>query len=461
MSQGTPHVPERYRLGNGMEYIRIYVPEADTVQVQIMVRAGSRDETAATAGYAHALEHFFFKGCKGYQDAYSINDTIERNGGSANAFTGTEMVSYYASGLKQHVRSIARVITRMVTQPAFPAAEWPNERNTVMEELSSYAADPVSWMGDAMFAAAFGGEQPMAWGAGGVMSVVANSEVAALVDYYGKFYDPHKMAILIGGGATLEPEEVGHLVEKMPSGKNLPRVPATWGAGELYAGKTVSASPRGQQTRIMLVVPGVPAGTNPVSEARELGIELLAAVLSTGDSSRLRTIVRHKPDLASDLDAFHQAFEDAGMFALYITTSPVMQERAVRLALAEVARLAVTPPSAGEVARARIQMATSILARTEEAPDLVSHYAGRWASGKELLTPAELVARLNSLGAAEVQEAARRVMAGQQQMRLVLVHPADPLTGRNSKGQTLAEAAETIRRAAMSVPLRSHDMGLS
>ncbi len=459
--QGTPYVPQRFCLSSGMEYIRIYVPEADTVQVQIMVRAGSRDETPATAGYAHALEHFFFKGCKGYPNAYAINDTIERNGGSANAFTGTEMVSYYASGLKHYVHSIARVITRMVTQPTFPAAEWHNERNTVLEELSSYAAEPISWMGDAMVKAAFGGDQPMAWSAGGVMSVVATSEVPALVDYYGKFYDPHKMAVIIGGGATLDPAEVERLVEKMPPGKNPPRVPATWGAGELYVGKTVTASARGQQTRIMLNVPGVPSGTDQASEARELAFDLLAAVLSCGDSSRLRTMVRHQPGLASDMEAFHQAFQDAGVFTLYMTTSPGMQERAVRFAMGEVARLAAEPPSAAELARARIQIATSILARTEEATDLVSHYAGRWGAGKELLSPAELVARHNCVTAADVSQAARQVMAGQQQLRLVLVHPADPLTGRNAKGQTLSDAADRIRKAALSVPLQRSGMGLA
>ena len=133
----------------------------------------------------------------------------------------------------------------------------------------------------------------------------------------------------------------------------------------------------------------------------------------------------------------------------------------MRFAMGEVARLAAEPPSAAELARARIQIATSILARTEEATDLVSHYAGRWGAGKELLSPAELVARHNCVTAADVSQAARQVMAGQQQLRLVLVHPADPLTGRNAKGQTLSDAADRIRKAALSVPLQRSGMGLA
>ena len=453
MAEPQPGHPVEYVLSNGMHYIRNYTPGAELAQVQIIVRAGSRDETPQTAGYAHALEHFFFKGAVGYPDSYALDDAIEGVGGQTNAFTGVEMVSYYGNGLKEYVGKLAKVITAMVTQPTFPAAEWPHERQTVLDEAAKRAADPNVWLWDNLMTVAFGGGQPLSWSSIGSIPLVEKSEPQALTDYFHNFYDPSKMAIVISGGATLEPEEVDKLVAAMPHGHNPPRVPAQWGIGDPFVGKPVASPATGQQVQLLMALPGAPVGKDATGESNELAMDMLAGVLGDGNSSRFSAIVRRDPKMASKMEAETNDFDDAGMFLLAATTTPEAQERAAHTMIEQLRKLASAPPSVSELSRAKEHTITQLFRKTESAPDLASYYAERWASKQELITPDELAARIRSVDVAAVQRAAQQVVSRIGDLRFSFIHPVDPATGRNSRGQTLQEAGNSIRAAALQAPV--------
>src|SRR5881397_2321962 len=54
--------PTRHVLHNGVRVLVQEYPSSEVVAVQLWVRAGGRDETAAELGLAHYLEHMLFKG---------------------------------------------------------------------------------------------------------------------------------------------------------------------------------------------------------------------------------------------------------------------------------------------------------------------------------------------------------------------------------------------------------------
>ncbi|HEV7466451.1 MAG TPA: insulinase family protein, partial [Candidatus Dormibacteraeota bacterium] len=88
--------PTVTRLPNGVTLLDAPIPFSRNVGVVLIVRAGSRDESATTAGLAHFLEHLFFKGTRRRPTTMDISREVDRLGGITNAYTDTEEVAYYA-----------------------------------------------------------------------------------------------------------------------------------------------------------------------------------------------------------------------------------------------------------------------------------------------------------------------------------------------------------------------------
>ena len=63
-----------------------HMPGLASETIGIWVAAGSRDESAETAGSTHFLEHMLFKGT-GSRDAKTIAAAFDRTGGDSNAIT--------------------------------------------------------------------------------------------------------------------------------------------------------------------------------------------------------------------------------------------------------------------------------------------------------------------------------------------------------------------------------------
>jgi len=77
----NPFAPSLTVLPNGVSLLN--APSASrNVGVFLIVRAGSRDESADTSGLAHYLEHMFFKGTSRRPTTMQISREIDRLGGA-------------------------------------------------------------------------------------------------------------------------------------------------------------------------------------------------------------------------------------------------------------------------------------------------------------------------------------------------------------------------------------------
>ena len=215
-------------LPNGVSLLN--APSASrNVGVFLIVRAGSRDETAETSGLAHYLEHMFFKGTARRPTTLQISREIDRLGANTNAYTDTEEVAYYAEGPATALDELTDIITDMLTRPLFAAEEVERERNVVLQELSARLSDPEGWIWDRLGTVAFGGDQPMAWSAAGFPSVIEKASRDQLLDYHGSFYAPESMCLTIAGGASLTPERAAELLADVPTRQ--PAAPRPGGVG--------------------------------------------------------------------------------------------------------------------------------------------------------------------------------------------------------------------------------------
>ncbi|HYA01409.1 MAG TPA: pitrilysin family protein [Candidatus Binatia bacterium] len=427
--------PQVTTLSNGVTLLN--APSASrNVGVFLIVRAGSRDETAETAGLAHYLEHMFFKGTERRPTARQINREVDRLGAATNAYTDTEEVGYFAEGPATALHQLADIITDMLSRPLFAAEEVERERNVVLQELSARLADPDGWIFDRLGTVAFGGDQPMSWSAAGLPRVIEKATRDQLLGYHRSFYAPVSMCLVVAGGATLDPEKADRLLRDVPTAKPRPREPARWGQGDRYTGNvrpvTESEEP---QTKMAVALPGIPA----LDEERT-ALSLMSFILGGGMSSRLFHTVRERRGLAYAIFSFHEAFEDTGVFVISTGTRPRDAVKAVRLSFRELRRMAAQPVPAAELAAAKSAMIGRLLRSTETAIASARFFGGRWRARLPLETPDQRADAIARVTAAEVQRVAERIAAGIDQVRVAFVGPED-------QGEALLEAA-TDRRAA-------------
>jgi predicted Zn-dependent peptidase len=419
ISEGA--MPIVTRLPNGVTLLDAPIPHSRNVGVVLIVRAGSRDESAATAGLAHFLEHLFFKGTARRPTTMDISRDIDRLGAITNAYTDTEEVAYYAEGPAATLPELADILTDMLSRPRFEPEEVERERNVVLQELAARLLRPTGWIGDRLLSVAFGGDQPMSWSAAGYPSVIAEVSRAAIVDYHRSFYAPESMALVVSGGASLDPDLAAELVAEVPTAMPRPRQPAVWGQGERYAANIRPLTPQEEpQIDLALALPGFPA-----HDPDRPSLSVMTHVLGSGMSSRLFHTVRERHGLCYRISAGHEYFDDAGLFTISTATRPHEAARAVELAVGELRRLAAEPVPQDELDAAHASMVGRLLRSTETAGSSAHWYATRWRSGLPLQTPDQRAEAIKAVTSEQVLQAARRIAGGLDQVRLAFVGPED------------------------------------
>src|SRR5690606_19658925 len=137
---------DRSVLPGGLTLTTEHMPGLASETIGIWVAAGSRDESAETAGSTHFLEHMLFKGT-GSRDAKTIAAAFDRTGGDSNAITAKELTCYYSRCLVTDLPNITGLLVDMVSNSQLDVEEFERERGVIIEELAMSADDP----GDVLF----------------------------------------------------------------------------------------------------------------------------------------------------------------------------------------------------------------------------------------------------------------------------------------------------------------------
>jgi predicted Zn-dependent peptidase len=417
------------RLPNGVTLVQAPITTSRNVALVLTVRAGSRDESPQTAGLAHLLEHLFFTGTPRRPTAAGISSEVDLLGASTNASTDTEAVAYYADGPAAALPALTDLLTDMLCHALCTPEDVERERRIVLQELADRLARPRGWITDRMRSVAFGGDQPMSWTAAGDPEVIAAVSREEVLDYRRTFYAPEAAALVVSGGARLDPEVAVALLADLPAATPRPRRPAMWGQGARYvADLRPPARGRESQVDLAILLPGI-----PTRDPQRSALAVMVHILGGGASSRLFRTLRGEHGLCYQVSAEHEHFEDTGLFVIGTTARPEDSPRAVELCVGELRRMAAEPVAGEELQAAKAAMIGSLLRRTETARGTAHWYAARWLDGR-LDTPDERADAIRAVTAQEVMAAARRIGSRLPEVRLALVGPED-------RGEALVAAA--------------------
>jgi zinc protease len=344
-------------LPNGLKVILLENHKAPLITFQVWYRVGSRNEEWGKTGLSHMLEHMMFKGTQkvGPEEFSRI---IQENGGNDNAFTSRDYTAYFENLSADRVRVSLDLESDRMQNLMLRQVDFRTERLVVMEERRMRTEDnPQAYLMEQIEATAFQ-LSPYHWPTIGWMEDIARFTLEDLKTYYRTHYNPANAILVVVG--DFHKKDLLQGIEQAfgPIPKGTAPNPER-DIDPRQTGERRITVKREAQLPFLVLSYHVPNLRHPDSYA----LELMAAILSGGKSSRLyQSLVREKR-LVLEADAEHSLLSrDPGLLYLSAQPLPGKEVGEVEKALdQEVERLQKELVGEHELAKAKNQLEASFI----------------------------------------------------------------------------------------------------
>ena len=351
-----PDLPiESYVLPNGLKVVLHRDPSVPRVTVCVAYHVGSKNESAGRTGFAHFFEHMMFRGTKNVPN-YDI--PLQETGAQSNAFTSEDLTVYFetvpASFLDRALYLEAERLAYLPT--ALEQEKFATEREVVKNERRQSVDNvPYGLSEESILAKAFPKGHPYSWSVIGSMKDLDAATLNDLTRFFVEFYHPGNASLCLAG--DFDPAQAKASIARyfgpIPAGPHVKPVVAD--TPPLKRTITLAEKDKVTLPRIYYAWPTV-GEDDPDAPA----LDLLAAVLTDGESARFHKALVREARVANDVDASSDTKEVAGLFTVDATAADgkTLDELTAALdtALADLAR---NPPVANELTRALAKFETS------------------------------------------------------------------------------------------------------
>lgn len=344
-------------LPNGLNVILLENHKAPLVTFQVWYRVGSRNEAWGKTGLSHMLEHMMFKGTKkiGPEEFSRI---IQENGGNDNAFTSYDYTAYFENLSSDRIQVAIELESDRMQNLMLREEDFRTERMVVMEERRLRTEDnPQAVLVEQIMATAFE-IHPYHWPIIGWMEDIARFSLEDLKTYYKTYYNPINAILVVVG--DFKKEELLPKIEKafgsyskgVAPNQEKDKDPPQIGERRIFVKK---------EAQLPSIVMGyhVPNLREPDSYV----LEVIAAVLSDGKSSRLyQSLVREKRLVFSADADYSLLSRDPSLFILSVDLLPNKEVAEVEKALdQEIDRLKKELVRKQELEKAKNQIEASFI----------------------------------------------------------------------------------------------------
>jgi zinc protease len=408
-----PPAPKREVLGNGAVLITLEHRASEVVALQLWMRVGGRDESAAELGLSHYLEHMLFKGTP-TRPPGSIDRLIEGLGGRSNAFTSYDYTHYDLVVPAKDLSTGVQLLADIAVNASFDPGEMDAERKVVLEEMRLTEDNAENYMNRRQFELAY---EPHPYGRSllGPPESIRALTRETLNRYYKKAYVPRHMVLVIVGAVSPADARAAALA----TFGRLPDAPASRAEvpvlRPLERKREVDVRRPEQQAFL-----GLAWRTTPVNERDVYAVDLLTYILGDSPSSRLNQAVREQERLVFTIESNYSAWERAGLVTVTARLDPANLDRAEASILRVVKGVREGGVTEAELNRAIVTAEASYAFDIETAEGLAKTYGQAettWTIDNEVA----YLSRLREVKAEEVQAAARKYFGDDDYARVRFV----------------------------------------
>ncbi len=305
-----------HTLSNGLSVILSKDSTIPSVAINLCYHVGSKDEDTDKRGYAHLLEHLMFEGSvnipEGAYDSLALAHGCENN-----AYTSEDKTNYYLL-VPAHELEFGlwlesdRLLGLELSEESIEA-----QKGVVIEEKKQmYDNRPYGSVG-LEFPPRLFKNSGYSWDTIGEIPDLLKANITNLKPFYDKYYNPNNAVLSVVG--DIDTDKTLKLVEKyfgsIPGREKPPE--RVFNEQPLTEAVTAEIFDNVQLPGIFLAykVPG-----ENTKESYEF--DILADILSTGDSSRFYHEVVYEKQLASEIGCWMDNKEFTGIFYIYAILMP-------------------------------------------------------------------------------------------------------------------------------------------
>lgn len=401
-------------LSNKIPLILIPMAAAKTVTALIMVKTGSKYETAAESGLSHFLEHMFFKGTSRRPNTLALSAELDSLGGEYNAFTAKEYTGYYVKVAAGKLGVALDILGDMLTDSKFAAEEIERERGVIIEELNMYEDNPMMHIEDVLETCLYG-NTPAGWDTIGTKENIKNFKRADFLRYFKRQYGANSLSIILSGAVRPADQKAAVKIFSRISKNNWrDKIPVK--EKQAHPALRIAAKAT-DQINLSLAV-----RTFPVGHPQELALKLLSVILGGSMSSRLFIALRERSGLAYYVKTETEFYSDSGYLSTQAGVPKGKVEAAIAIILAEYRRIAREEVTVAELIRAKDLISGRMLMQLEASDEVASWYGRQAVLRKNFISPEDLEKKLRALKAGDLRQAAQLVMKDQG-LNLAIIGP--------------------------------------
>jgi len=345
-------------LANGLQFIAVRSRTSPTVSVQVWYHVGAKDDPKGRSGFAHLFEHLMFKSTK-YLRAEQFDRLTEDVGGSNNAFTSNDVTAYHAVVPSNHLETLLWAEAERMANLKVDEANFISELAVVEEEYRERVlTSPYGRLGNAMSSSSYLVHPYKRPSIGSIDDLEAAS-LADVAAFHSTYYRPDNATLVVAG--DFDPKQLDDWVDKYfgavprPAAA-LPRFNASEPAWRVDRNVTVTGP------QVPLPAVAVTWLAPPVTSPDAPALQIAAALLSGGESSRLNQALVYRQQIASSASFDADLRAGPGLLiasAVAASGRPLAQVESALLA--EVRRLATRPIPPTELAKIKTQVLTAAL----------------------------------------------------------------------------------------------------
>jgi len=405
---------KRTILENGLRILTIPMPSFESATVLVLVGAGSRYETKQNNGVSHFLEHMAFKGTEKRPTTLSIANLVDGMGGEFNAYTGKETTGFYIKSAAHNIELSIDILSDMLQNSLLDQKEIDKEKGVIMEEINLYEDSPTRKIGD-VYEELLYGDTPLGWDIAGDKKVIRSMQRQDFVDYMQSLYSADNITVVVAGGVN--EKEVTELVQKyfdkMPKFDTFRHSPVV----ESASVPAVLIKPKKtEQVHIAL-------GVKTVKEEHpdHYPLEVLAAIVGGGMSSRLFTEVREKRGLAYYVRSYSEHYTDCGSFVTLAGVDAKRTDEAVKVIIDEYRIIA---SSTGNITDEELKKAKEFLKghmvlELEDSRSVAGFYATQEMLQSKIRNPEEVLEKVDAVTKEQVKKAAETYLVRPIQLAII------------------------------------------
>ena len=434
-------------LANGLRVYAIRDTSSPNVSVQVWYDVGSKDDPRGRSGFAHMFEHLMFKSTRNLVPE-QFDRLTEDVGGFNNASTADDYTNYFevvpANHLQRLLWAEAERMGSLVVEPGFFASE----RDVVKEELRSRVlAQPYGKMYYLYLPQISYDRHPYARPGIGSIEDLDAATIDDVRAFHATYYRPDNAVLVVAG--NFDSAQLDQWVDQYFAPIARPGTP--------ISRVTVEEPVRTEARSFTVYEPNTPLPAAlisypipPAMSDDSAAIEVLNAILSAGESSRLYQSLIYRDQVASQASSFADIKQGRGNLAVFaILASGKTAEQGEAGLRREIARFRDEPVTDAELAEAKNELLTSALRERETVDGKASDLAEAVIVNRDPKAADRRLAEIGAVTAADVQRVAREWLRDERSAALRYL--PEEMKPAGAKGDVIATPA-TVETLALVAP---------